>query len=150
MGYRSDVAGAFTVDGRYMDRGAVEQAKYINKCKEMIGLIKLSKFYELMNRYENEDDSKFMGWKDGQFVFYGQGWKWYSDYDFVIAWKELWEMMQEVEDISGVFVRVGEETDDIEEDNFGDDVDFDMCYPRTELAFGGGSILGKRETGEDE
>ena len=142
MGYRSDVAGGFSVDA--YNYPATKQ-EGIAKFKEMVGLIKLSKFYELMC---NEVDKDCMGWDCGRFVFYAQSWKWYPDYDVVQAWNELWDMMQGVKGISGLFARVGEETDDIEEDNFGDDVDFDMFYARSMIAFEASNILGQRNTDE--
>ena len=143
MGYRSDVAGGFSVDA-YNYPATNEEG--ITKLKEMIGLIKLSRFYELMN--ENERDKDCIGWDYGRFVFHAENWKWYPDYDVVQAWNELWDMMQGVEGISGLFARVGEETDDIEEDNFGDDVDFDMFYARSMIAFEASNILGQRNTDE--
>ena len=141
MGYRSDVAGGFSVDA-YNYPATKEEG--ITKFKEMIGLIKLSKFYEIMN--STEQDRTCIGWDCGRFVFHAENWKWYPDYDAVQAWKDLWEQMQGVEGISGLFNRVGEETDDIEEDNFGDDVDFDMFYCRSMLCFEASSILGQRNT----
>jgi hypothetical protein len=141
MGYRSDVAGGFSVDA-YNYPASKEEG--IAKFKEMIGLIKLSKFYEIMN--STEQDRTCIGWDYGRFVFHAENWKWYPDYDAVSAWHELWEQMQGVEGISGLFNRVGEETDDIEEDNFGDDVDFDMFYCRSMLCFEAGNILGQRNT----
>jgi hypothetical protein len=147
MGYRSEIGAVISVDDWTSEPETDdERDKVLNEYKKMIGLIKLSKFYELMQN--TEEDRKCIGWWGGEFYFKASQWKWYPDYDIVQAWNELWEQMQEVEGISGLFNRVGEETDDIEEDNFGDDVDFDMFYCRSMLCFEAGNILGQRNTDE--
>ena len=45
----------------------------------------------------------------------GQGWKWYDSYPDVLAWKYFVEWMHEKHDAVTVFIRIGEETNDIEE-----------------------------------
>jgi hypothetical protein len=130
MGYRSDIGGVFSVDAwRYEPETKEKQRLAIAKYKEMMGFIKLSKFYELMQHAEV--DRNAIGWRSGEFYFYAQSWKWYPDYDVVSAWNELWESMQEVEGISGYFCRVGEEINDIEQEDFGDEPDFDAFQPYT-------------------
>ena len=135
MGYRSDLAGCFSVDKNDKE-----------KFKQMIGFIKLSKFYELFVQQEETDA---FGWADGKFVMYGRGWKWYQEYEDVKAWNELWEQMEKMEGISGYFVRVGESTDDIEELSFGDDPPYDEFHAFSALSFDAGYILSKRETDEE-
>lgn len=142
MGYRSQVAGCISVDSFNSDN---EQDKA--KFKEMIGFIKLSRFWELWN---GKPDSDSFGWKDGCFVLYGNDWKWYPDYDDVKAWDELWESMQKVEGISGYFCRVGEEANDIEEHNFGDDPCTDYFHAFSAMQFDGDDFLGKRQTDDEE
>jgi len=117
------------------------------KFKEMIGFIKLSRFWEV---WSNSTDKDCFGWDDGQFIFYGSDWKWYPDYDDVKAWDELWVQMQNVEGISGYFCRVGEEIDDIETHEFGDDPCTDHFYPFSALSFNGKHILEKRQTDDEE
>jgi hypothetical protein len=147
MGYRSQVAGIISVDKvrKEDDKGShywdYDRAKF----KEMIGFIKLTKFYEL---WSSESDNAF-GWKDGAFILHGDDWKWYPDYPDVQAWDELWKNMQEIEGISGYFCRVGEENDDIEQEEFGDDPCYDYFHPFTALSFNGEDYLGKRETDEE-
>jgi hypothetical protein len=149
MGYRSQVAGIISVNTttKVDDKGShfydYDRAKF----KEMIGFIKLTKFYELWS----ESDHKAFGWKDGAFIFYGADWKWYSDYEDVKAWNEMWNAMQDIEGISGYFCRVGEgdgEQSDIETEEFGDDPCYDYFHPFTALSFEGDDYLGKRETEE--
>ena len=152
MGYRSQIGGVFSVDGW---NGEPEDiAHYKLKYKEMIGLIKLSKFYELMN--STATDRGCIGWKAGAFYFHAENWKWYPDYDVVEAWGELWDTMQEVEDISGHFLRVGEEADDIVNDEFGNEPDYEAFYSYSGMAcevsdevFGHGDIDAEIETKEE-
>jgi len=144
MGYRSQVAGCISVDRvRKGDEYDYDKVKF----KEMIGFIKLSRFWELWN---SKPDSESFGWKDGAFILYGSDWKWYPDYDDVQAWNELWNSMQDIEGISGYFCRVGEETDDIETEEFGDDPCYDFFQPFSALDFSGESFLGKRDTDDYE
>jgi hypothetical protein len=119
------------------------------KFKEMIGFIKLSRFYELW-QINNHSDADSFGWQNGKFILYGNDWKWYPDYEDVQAWNELWENMQDIEGISGYFVRVGEENDDIEEMQFGDDPCYDYFHAFSALQFDGEDYLGKRDTDEAE
>lgn len=148
MGYRSDVGGVISVDNWGGEPEDITHYKL--KYKEMIGLIKLSKFYELMN--STETDRTCIGWKGGGFYFHAQNWKWYPDYDVVSAWDDLWTQMQSIEGISGHFARVGEEVDDIVQESFGDEPDFDAFYPCSSLmcevadeTFGGGDIDAETE-----
>ena len=149
MGYRSELAGCISVDRvRVKPESGNSYYEYDKaKFKEMIGFIKLSRFWEV---WSNSTDKDCFGWDDGQFIFYGSDWKWYPDYDDVKAWDELWVQMQNVEGISGYFCRVGEEIDDIEIHEFGDDPCTDHFYPFSALSFNGKHILEKRQTDEAE
>lgn len=148
MGYRSQVAGIISVDKitKEDERGSHYYDYDRAKFKEMVGFIKLTEFYEL---WSTEDSGKHFGWKDGSFILYGADWKWYPSYPDVQAWDKLWENMQDIEGISGYFVRVGEESDDIEEMEFGDDPCYDYFHAFTALSFEGEDFLGKRETDEE-
>lgn len=152
MGYRSQVACVISVDtikkqvgvandGQAIYKYTYDQAKF----KEMIGFIKLSKFWEL---WQGESDS--IGWHDGKFVLYGDGWKWYPDFEDVKAFHEMFNALSDIEGISGYFLRVGEERDDVEEDHFGDEPDWDMFYAQTVMTFDGDNYLGKRTTDEEK
>ena len=138
------MAGCFSVDSFSSDNEQ-DRAKF----REMIGFIKLSRFYEVWTVHNPETPDAF-GWRDGAFILYGADWKWYPDYDDVKAWDELWESMQEIEGISGYFCRVGEELDDIEEKEFGEHPCHDFFYPFSALSFDGDSFLGKRDTDVEE
>lgn len=132
MGYRSDIGAVISVDGWSGNNAEDINHEQWTKYKEMVGLIKLSKFYELITA--TEQDKKCIGWHWGCFFFKADNWKWYPDYDVVTAWDELWEDMQGVEGVSGYFCRVGEEVNDIVEDNFGDEPDYDAFHPFTGLS----------------
>ena len=151
MGYRSQVAGCFSVDREERHDEQGKSYSYYDKAKfkEMVGFIKLSQFYQLW-QVENTADADSFGWKDGAFILYGSDWKWYEDYEDVKAWNELWESMQKVEGISGYFVRVGEEQADIEEMEFGDDPCTDYFHAFSAMQFDGDSFLGKRDTDDEE
>lgn len=148
MGYRSQVAGCFSVDrvSKVDEKGSHYSDYDKDKFKQMIGFIKLSKFWELWNR---DQDASAFGWQDGYFVLYGDDWKWYPDYEDVKAWDDLWHQMQQIEGISGYFLRVGEEHDDVEELEFGEDPCRDHFFPTTSMYFSGDHFLGKRETDEE-
>jgi hypothetical protein len=149
MGYRSEVAGIISVDRitKEDEKGAHYQEYDKDKFKEMIGFIKLSSFYEKWNT--TDEDQKCFGWEDGYFVFYGSEFKWYPDYEDVKAWHDMWNQMQDIEGISGYFCRVGEESDDVATEEFGDDPCYEYFHPFTALRFDGENFLGKRITEEE-
>lgn len=145
MGYRSQIGAVFSVDEWSGNDAQDENAPQWTKYKEMVGLIKLSKFYELMN--QSTEDKNCIGWHWGEFYFNAENWKWYPDYDIVQAWEELWGQMQSIEGISGYFGRVGEEVDDIVQETFGDCPDYEAFYACSSLVcevdnavFGNGDI----------
>lgn len=151
MGYRSEVGAVFSVDDWNSEPETNDiRGVMLLKYKEMIGLIKLSRFYELMN--QSTEDKECIGWRAGAFYFHVENWKWYPDYEIVEAWGELWTQMQGVEGISGRFLRVGEECEDIVSREFGENPDYDACYPYSGMvwavpveAFGSGDIDGEIE-----
>ena len=142
MGYRSQVAGCFSVDREERHDEQGKSYSYYDKAKfkEMVGFIKLSQFYQLW-QVENTADADSFGWEDGYFVLYGSDWKWYPDYSDVQAWNELWYSMRQVEGISGYFVRVGEERDDVEEMEFGDDPCLHFFHTYSAISFDGNEFL---------
>ena len=156
MGYRSQVACVISVDvvkreipiltdvnGDPKYEWVYDKAKF----KEMVGFIKLSRFWELWNQGADQDA---IGWHDGKFVLYGADWKWYPDYEDVKEFHKMFNQMQSIEGISGRFMRVGEERGDIEEEDFGDDPDWDMFYSVQGMNFDGENYLGKRATDYEE
>lgn len=149
MGYRSQVAGCFSVDRELkVDEKGTQYSDYDrDKFKALIGFIKLSNFWELWNTKPNDDA---FGWGNGYFILYGEDWKWYSDYPDVRAWDQLWGQLQKIEGISGYFLRVGEEHGDVEEMEFGEDPCKDHFFPTTSMYFSGDEYLGERITDAKE
>ncbi len=148
MGYRSQVACCISVDTVKTEGGdgkvvfTYDKAKF----KEMVGFIKLTRFWELWTR---DSDQDALGWDNGYFILYGSGWKWYPDYEDVRAFHEMFNQLSDIEGISGYFMRVGEEHGDIEEDSFGDDPCYDFFNSVQAMDFRGESYLGKRNTDEE-
>jgi hypothetical protein len=148
MGYRSQVACCISVDPvRTEQDGKTIYTYDKDKFKQMVGFIKLSKFWELWNT--TEADQKCFGWRNGKFMFYGEAFKWYPDYADVRAFHEMFNALSDIEGISGYFMRVGEEVGDVEEDQFGDDPNYDYFHSYTGMSFQGEDYLGERDTDEE-
>lgn len=147
MGYRSQVACVISVD-RIKTEGEGGQIRWTYdkaKFKEMIGFIKLSRFYEL---WHGTPDA--FGWGYGTFILYGADWKWYPDYEDVRAFHDMFNALSDIEGISGYFMRVGEELGDVDEDSFGDDPCHDYFHSFQAMDFCGDEYLGKRNTDDEE
>jgi hypothetical protein len=156
MGYRSQVACVISVDverreiPNRTDANGEPKYEFIydkDKFKQMIGFIKLSKFWELWGNESNEDA---IGWRNGKFIMYGADWKWYPDYEDVREFHKMFNQLGEIEGISGYFLRVGEELRDVEEEQFGDDPCYDYFHAFSAMDFQGEDYLGKRETDDEE
>ena len=106
MGYRSDVTALFYC--RHEQWPAMKL--FVDENFLTVGdLIKDEDLHEFTGKY-------YRGYK-----FEVQGWKWYPNYPEVIAFNEFVAKFVEVADDENVkwayeFARVGEQTDDIEED----------------------------------
>jgi len=144
MGYRSSVAFVLSVDD--YDKARPED---VEKFKALVGFFKLSEFYAIGTSPDYElqktEHGQGIGWKDGNVMFHAEDWKWYDGYDIVEAFKTLWEQMQGLDGISGYFSRVGEEVDDITEDSFGDDPNYEFFSPRSYMQLDD-SIVGEFES----
>lgn len=59
-------------------------------------------------------------------------WKWYDCYQDIREFERIWSLSKAEEDrgVSGFRWRFGEDGDDIEHDDFGDDVDFRIVVER--------------------
>jgi hypothetical protein len=156
MGYRSQVACCISVDverreiPNRTDANGEPKYEFIydkDKFKQMVGFIKLSKFWEYWGSDANLHD---IGWRNGKFIMYGGGWKWYPDYEDVKEFHNLFNQLGQIEGISGYFLRVGEENGDIEEDSFGDDPCYDYFHSFQAMDFQGAEYLGKRETDDEK
>jgi hypothetical protein len=149
MGYRSEVGFIFSVDG--YDKENIEDREQF---KALLGFFKLSEFYSIATSPEYDltkpdADGTGIGWKDGSVMFYASGWKWYESYPLVMAYQTFWEQMQELSEqdkpISGYFARVGEEMDDIVEETFGEDPNYDFFRPHSYLQLDD-TIIGEFES----
>jgi len=133
MGYRSEVCGVLWVDNHDPE-----------KFKELIGKIKL-----IGKDFLNQLRDREVGWKDGVFIFHVDNWKWYDDYPAVVAWEAIWDMAADMEGVSGIFIRLGEEVEDNVVEYIGDNAyrleDY-ACISRR-IVFDD-RILGTKTTGE--
>jgi hypothetical protein len=128
MGYRSDVAACITVDRTYdkTEEGTYDvmtpwEHRIYKKdiFKEVVGKLKL--LIEEQWLLEN------LHWRDGVVMFYVEGTKWYDNFPEVRQFDAFWRAVEEMDGVSGVFVRVGEESGDNVEETFGDDPMYDFC-----------------------
>jgi hypothetical protein len=157
MGYRSNIAFCLSVNEENREDKDGTHSLYFDrdKFKEMVGFFKLTKFYEIAIGEEYDllnQKEPHLGWDDGRIVFHAEDWKWYSEYPLVIAYNEMWESMQDIEGISGYFLRVGEGDGnqmDVDEDEFGDDPDYHLFAPYAGMSFDGENFLGKTNTEEN-
>ena len=116
-------------------------------------LITLANMKEVLptDYFEKEWNDHDYGWDNDKFVFYVEDVKWYDAYPSVVAMDKFFEFIESMNtdddgDIrdwySGSFVRIGEETADIEEKSFGPDP-WDQLYVVRGMEFDQ-SLLGKR------
>jgi hypothetical protein len=120
MGYYSDVGFVVSVDN-YSDT-CDEETK--NKFALAVGAFKL-----LGDKFLQSFDDQ-IGWRDGRITFYIGSVKWYDDYEDIKQFDAVWEALQEIDGVSGVYVRIGEETTDLEEEYFGEQPSFDEINMR--------------------
>jgi len=114
MGYRSSVAMLITTDDRNE-----------RKIEELMIHLKLA---QISLKSWTGEDEKDIGWNYHTFAFRVDDVKWYPDYPEVQALEKVWEIAQEVDGLSGVFMRIGESSDDVEELNFGQDPPYDHAF----------------------
>lgn len=104
-----------------------------------------------IGQYWGEDD---YGWDDDKFIFYVDGVKWYESYPDVQMMEKLFAFVEELGEeseswYSGMFCRLGEESDDTEQRSFGDDPWSEMWIVR-DIGFEGGELLGNQVKTESE
>ena len=113
MGYRSNVA--YTIRFTGDDDTAVKQSFYVFLAEAK------TKFPSAFG-----DSCLTVDEKNYALNFFAESVKWYEDYEDVKCHEELvnlaraWVDDQENKFIGGIFMRIGEETDDIVEDYFGE------------------------------
>jgi len=152
MGYRSNVAFCLSVNSYKEQSGEWRYDKA--KFKEMVGFFKLTEFY----RQATEPDydcvtNDNLGWREGEIMFHVEDWKWYPEYEIVKAFEEMWNQLQDVEGISGYFLRVGEgdgDEPDVSSREFGDDPQYSHFGVQTSMYLNDDETLGVTETEEKE
>lgn len=116
MGYRSDVKAVIT--GTH-DEIVVLLATWRMKCGEA----------GIAEGWKEIRDDLFLTDHDAQtyLFFHGENWKWYPDYAEVRAFQTLWDLAEEIfndpesnTSLTGSFIRIGEDDDDIKTYYFGD------------------------------
>lgn len=141
MGYRSVVGICIKRDSN--------EAPTIPVLLTVSKMSKVLPTYEYFEQTWNDED---YGWDDDKFLFYVEDVKWYESYPDVQAMEALFTFTSEMNEdeegttrdwYSGFFVRIGEETADIEEKSFGSDP-WDLISVTRGLDFDS-TILGKRK-----
>lgn len=153
MGYRSEVGAIVSVDrtGR-RDLQTEQDVTHIEwyhtdedkaRFKELVGKMKL-----VMGHHLDESFEEDIGWYDCKIVLHATYSKWYSDYPDVKAWNEFWDLAMNMDGVSGVFARSGEEDGDVEHLEFGDEPLYDSCqtYQGVRMDYS----TNKRTTDEEE
>lgn len=123
MGYRSLVAYTIRFVGDHDEKNKQSFFTFLAEVKSKIPALSAWDKEESINKWLVIDEQKM------QFNFHTpHDIKWYPDYPAVHAHEQLWELAREFgEDndcIAGKFVILGENTDDINEREFGD-ADYD-------------------------
>lgn len=156
MGYRSSVAFCLSVDSvlARSETGNSYHKFDREKFKEMVGFFKLTKFYEEATAPDyNCIAQNNLGWREGEIIFHAEEWKWYPEYTIVKAFREMWNAMQDIEGISGYFMRVGEgdgDEPDVETDEFGDDPTYNHFGAQTSMYLNDDATLGVTQTDEEK
>lgn len=132
MGYRSDVAMLITSD-EPTDR----------KIEELMVHLKLAQVN--LKEWTSQEWAKdpFIGWNHHTFVFKADHVKWYDGYSDVDAINEVWEIAKKMTGVSGVFMRIGESSDDVVDENFGEDPQYNDAYITRQIVLPEGLPFGE-------
>ncbi len=109
MGYRSDVAMCI----KSKDKPSFDQF-----CAQLKLWATAERNGKLFSHWDNE----YWGWNDKYIAFYVESTKWYENFPEVQEVEDLWKFCENCDQlVSGTFLRIGEEGNDIEERCFGID-----------------------------
>lgn len=140
MGYRSVVGIMFKRDNK--DAPSIPTVLALAKTKGILQGDGLGQYW----------DAKDYGWNDDKFLFRVEEVKWYESYPDVQAMEKLYEFVEEMQNeseiqswYSGMFCRLGDNDDDVEQKTFGDDPWSEMWIIR-DIGFEGGDLLGNQKT----
>lgn len=140
MGYRSTVGIMFKRD----DQDAPSMP-------EVLALAKTKGIWEgdKLGGHWNDD----YGWSDDKFLFYVEDVKWYDTYPDVQLMEDLYSFVEELSIesggwYSGMFLRIGEQDDDVEQKTFGGSPWDDMWLVRA-VEFHDAELLGNQAKQEE-
>lgn len=133
MGYRSDVAMLITSD-EPTDR----------KVEELMVHLKLAQvsFRDWINPSEWAKEP-YIGWNHHTLIFKAENVKWYEGYPEVEVINEVWEIAKKVTGLSGVFLRIGESSDDVVDENFGEDPPYQDAFIARQIVLPEGLPFGE-------
>lgn len=139
MGYRSVVGIVLKRDNK--DAPSIPTVLALAKTKGILEGDGIGKHW-------NSED---YGWTEDKFLFYVESVKWYEGYPSVQAMEALYAFVEEWSHeselqswYSGMFLRIGENDDDVEQKTFGDNAWEDMWLVRA-IEFEDGNLLGNQK-----
>lgn len=132
MGYRSDVAMLITSD-EPTDR----------KIEELMVHLKLAQVSLKSWVAQEWANEPYIGWNHHTLIFRASNVKWYDGYPEVDAIHEVWEIAKKVTGLSGVFLRIGEESDDVVDENFGEDPPYQDAFITRQIVLPEGLPFGE-------
>lgn len=137
MGYRSKVGIMFRRVNK--DSPSIPTVLALAKTKGIIT-------GDGIGQYWNDSD---YGWNDDKFLFCVEDVKWYEAYPDVQAMEKLYEFVEslnesedEVRPYDGMFCRIGDNEDDVEQKSFGEP--WDEMWIVRDIGFESGDLLGNQ------
>lgn len=125
MGYRSDVTSLIYGTEDAIDALLARQMLETGtNCVKALEAAEVRRLQRKVTRYGPHPDYEPYTVTLTFLILEGQGWKWYDNYDDVKCWEHALRLVDEMGaemDISFDFVRVGEETGDIDDRSGGSD-----------------------------
>ena len=132
MGYRSDVAMLITSD-EPSDR----------KIEELMVHLKLAQVNLKSWTDQEWAQEPYIGWNHHTLAFRASNVKWYEGYPEVDTINEVWEIAKKMTGVSGVFLRIGEESDDVVDENFGEDPPYQDAFITRQIVLPEGLPFGE-------
>ena len=132
MGYRSDVAMLITSD-EPTDR----------KIEELMIHLKLAQVSLKSWVAQEWANEPYIGWNHHTLIFKAEHVKWYEGYPEVEVINEVWEIAKKVTGLSGVFLRIGEASDDVVDENFGEDPPYEDAFITRQIVLPEGLPFGE-------
>ncbi len=124
MGYRSEVA--IKVYGTPEQNAAFKQ-----RFEAEVEALEGADLQDAVDLYLKVSDSEHKLFSDTGFVFHIIGVKWYEENDHVEFFTDMMEIAENELNMSGEFVRLGDDLDDNEFYQFGDDCQYSIRVSRS-------------------